>query len=233
MGKTLECLVALALATAVALPCLAVEPAAKEDFNKRAPTDNWKPNKGKDGWTVSTKAPNRVILDAKHGRNDSVGMAASRTDGNASSTTPSWHTSLDQDVNTLGFCVMLPQTDSGMDVITSDGKYLGYVRIGHSVGIALSKTPTKGGWTSVLPGKDLKTGQWYHVELQHDFAAGKQRLRVDDGDWSQWLPLMTENKNKATFVLFYFGVTKSGDVSACIDDVSTYHLDIEDEDSAE
>ena len=159
MGKTLECLLALALAAAVALPCLAAEPAAKEDFNKRAPTDDWKPNKGKDGWTVSTKAPNRVILDAKHGRDGSVGMAASRPEGNASSTIPYWHTSVDEDANTLSFYCVLPTLDSGMDVITSDGKYLGYVRIGHSVGIALSNTPTKGGWKSVLPGTDLKAGR--------------------------------------------------------------------------
>ncbi|MFH0964403.1 MAG: hypothetical protein V2A58_10375 [Planctomycetota bacterium] len=215
------------LAGVVALPAVAEEPkpAAKENFDARSPIDNWKPVAEKDGWRTVQKGDVRFILDAKFGREGTIGVGGYRT-GSESTNVLYWQVKLDAGADTLSFYAMIPEKGTGFDIITQADKYAGYVRVGHGAGIALKFAQDKAHVALVSP-EAFQRSRWYRVELQHDFEKLQQRARVDGGAWSSWYPFMESTQNATTAVQFYCGVTAEGDASFCMDDLAVYKLGAE------
>ncbi|MFH0964404.1 MAG: glycoside hydrolase domain-containing protein [Planctomycetota bacterium] len=199
------------------------ETVSKEDFNQRETTDNWEPREERDGWSGHREGDARLILSEKYGRGKSVGLGAFRSKDALNILY--WHAHLDQGANTLGFHLMLPQLDSGVDIVADWGGYLSSVRIQPKEGIQVTATGKADPVTLVAP-EALQAGRWYGVEVQHDFLVRKQRARVDKEKWSEWLPFQDDKGGYKSVekIQFYCGVTKSGEVTFCIDDLATYEL---------
>lgn len=195
------------------------EPLSKEDFDDRAASDAWRPT-ATDGWTCGARGRAGLKLGTAYGRDGSMGLAAFRLDGDALNLL-TWHTDIDQVANTLRLHVMLPDTQSGLDVSTRQGgDQLGVLRIGHGRGMRLVGADTTRS-AMLLNDDALAPGRWYDIELQHDFVAQTQRARIDRGGWTPWLPLQQRGAGRADRVAFYCGTTRTGGASFCLDDVST------------
>lgn len=200
------------------------EPVKSEDFNGYTTTGDWKPT-ARDGWSGTMRGDSKLILSKKYGRDGSIGLAAVRK-GEDPTNVSHWRAKLSRDVNTLRCYVMLPNTTTGLDVITQQGgNYAGYVRVGHGVVIGIMEQPTKKPPVKIVPAGKFETNRWYKIELQHDFDAGKQRARVDGGTWSVWVPMVKEGVTETGSVQFYCGMTGDNAISFAIDDLAVYQLE--------
>ena len=208
-------------------PALPADPeavAGTEDFSAYEASEDWKPAAG-DGWVAleSVKRDgSRMMLSKKHGRRGTIGLGGMRKGKPTSSAY--WRVNLNREVNTLRCYV---KATSGVEIYTQRGGVTAGLL---SVGGYTNKIMVlqKGGGNPVgveLVSKDkFQANHWYKLELQHDFDAGKQRARIDDGQWTAWIPMLNDGVTATSSVHFYT-LIGSHKMAFAIDDLATYHLE--------
>ena len=204
------------------------EPVTKaEDFNGYKVTGDWKPAP-QGGWILTKlfKAKtSKVILSKEYGRGGSMGLAGVRK---ASSPQVSyWRVKLNRKVDTLCCQVMAGGPGTGVEISTRRaGATAGLISVGYKDRIRILHQPgaAQAGAT-IVPADKFSANRWYKVELQHDFDAGRQRARVDGGEWTAWIPMVDDDVTEITSVVFYSVVTGDNEFSFAIDDIATYPLE--------
>ena len=196
-----------------------------EDFNGYAPTHDWVPAAA-DSWNMIRhirESGARIVLSPKYGRDGSMGLAGVRKASSVN--TAHWHAKLGREVDTLRCYVMTGGPGTGVEIKTQQaGAFAGYVRVGYRDMIYMTDQPARQAGVTMVPPDRFTAKRWYKIELQHDFRAHKQRARVDNGEWTEWIPMLSSEVKGISSGIFYDLGSGDNEISYAIDDLATYRM---------
>lgn len=200
---------------------------AVEDFNSYTAGD-WFPTKSKEGWSCIFEGEAYTALDNAYGRSG-LGMALFRPP-------KSWNAmywypkgGLNDEINTVQVWVKV--SERGFCDITTwreDGKGVARVTLKPGEGIIRCQD----GVDVLMGANDFQSETWYKIEIIHDFGAGKYKVRINDKEWKHlggpWGYFMEKRgASSAPRISFTTTLTSENTYGCCIDDLATYHLEIE------
>lgn len=192
-----------------------------EDFDAYQATESWLPSRAVEGWTVHLEGDARTALGPAYGRSGN-GMALFRPAD--AWNRMAWHPRMGVTprANTVrawvrasagGFC--------DMATVSRDGRALTRVTLAPGEGIRRFQLVPE----TLLSPAEFKGHDWHRVDIQHDFDAGRYRVRIGDRDWHGWTPFLRRaHADGAGRVGFATTTTTGAAPGCCVDDVTVLSL---------
>ena len=185
----------------------------RDDLQSHAATGNWRPDPAQTGWRVQTEGEARAHITAGAGIDGAAAIEVVRPPDSINSLF--WRPGQPGRVNSVRFRLSVPSDESGVNAIVRAGsKYLTDLRVSRKDGIELRAGG--GAWgrnIRLVKPLAFKTDHWYAIEKHFDFERNMVRIRVDDGRWTDWTPLLKSREADRIDDLYLYAYTAPEGVS--------------------